>query len=377
MKNSKFNFTNYLFNFMVVLFVAAAVIGAQLSFATVATSAAVAFVTGTGLSYLGVYEQNLTCMAIQKEIWQNHIEEELFKDNSFLRYSFSADEYLINSKAVHIPQSGGSGNVVVNRNVFPANIRTRADQDVIYLIDEYTSDPVKIPHADTKELSYDKRASVLGEDIDNLVEETAEYTLLNWVSSPAYGTYAASVLPSTSILETTGDNVAASAEGATGLRKGAALNDLQRVRNFLKGQKRWKKDKMYGMITAAQEAELFPANDLVTATYMNAVTEEERREGVMYKCQGFKLMTRTSIYRTQADKTLLAYGAAGSSTDCEASFFWYQNAVEFAFGGVEMFETIGDPTQYGDIYSFLARAGGRARRQDYKGICLLKQAASA
>lgn len=372
MKNKKFNLKNYLVNFVVILFVAALFV--QITPAVAVGSAVAAFATGTALSFTGL--DSVAFMAIQVEIWQNHIEEELFKDNAFLRLSHNADQYLINSKAVHIPQSGGSGNVVKNRASFPATIRTRTDNDVIYLIDEYTSDPVKIPHADTKELSYDKRNSVLGEDMDKLIEVVAENMLLNWVSSPAYGTYSASTIPVGSILQTTGANVAASAPSATGVRKAMTQTDLQTARAFLKNQKRWKEGKMYGMITPAQEAELFPADSLTTATYMANVTEAERREGVMYKCQGFKLMTRTSIFRTQDDKTLIGYGAAGSTTDCEAAFFWYTESVEFAFGGVEMFEDLKQPTQYGDIYSFLVRAGGRARRQGYEGMVLMQQAPS-
>ncbi len=373
MKNKKFNLKNYVINFVVLLFVAALFV--QITPAVAAGTAAAAFVTGTVLSYMPM--QGLSFMAIQVEIWQNHIEQELFKDNSFLRLSHSADQYLINSKAVHIPQSGGSGNVVKGRSSFPATIRTRTDTDVIYLIDEYTSDPVKIPHADTKELSYDKRQSVLGEDVDKLIEVVAENMLLNWVSSPAYGTYSAATLPAGSILQTTGANVAASAPSATGVRKAMTQSDLQRARAFLKLQKRWKDGKMYGMITPAQEAELFPADSIITATYMQSVTEDERRQGVMYKCQGFKLMVRNTIFRTQADKTIIAYGGAGAATDCEAAYFWYTESVEFAFGGVEMFENLKEPTQYGDIYSFLVRAGGRARRTGFEGMVMMQQAPSS
>lgn len=372
MKNLKFNLKNYFVNFAVVLLVAALFM--QITPAVVVGSAAVAFATGTALSFM---PNGLSFMAIQVEIWQNHIEEELFKDNSFLRLSHSADEHLINSKAVHIPQSGGAGGVTKNRSSFPATIRTRTDNDVIYLIDEYTSDPVKIPHADTKELSYDKRQSVLGEDIDKLNEVVAENMLLNWVTSPAYGTYSAATIPSTSILATTGSNVPATAPSATGVRKALTLSDLQAARTFLKNQKRWKEGKMYGMITPAQEAELFPADSIITATYMQSVTEAERREGVMYKCQGFKLMVRNTIFRTQANKTLISYGASGSTTDCEAAYFWYKEAVEFAFGGVEMFEDLKNPTHYADIYSFLVRAGGRARRSDFAGMVLMQQAPSS
>jgi len=373
MKNKKLNLKNYLYNFVVVLFVAALFV--QITPAVAASSAVVALATGTALSY--VQMPSAAFMAIQVEIWQNHIEEEIFKDNSFLRLSHNADDYVINSKAVHIPQSGGSGTVVKNRTSLPATVRKRTDSDVIYLLDEFTTDPVLIPHADTKELSYDKRASVLGEDRDKIVESVAEETIYNWLKSPVYGTYGATTLPAGNVLPTTGASVAATAPSATGTRKAATRTDLQSMQTFFRQQKRWFEGKMHCMLPPTMLAELFPADDIVTATYMQNVTEAERRQGVIMKAYGWNIMVRSSVARLQTDGTILAPGAAGTTTDNEAALFWYQDAVEFAFGGVEAFENLKDPQYYGDIYSFLVRAGSRARRVGYEGIALLQQAPTA
>src|SRR5690606_33458059 len=190
---------NLLYNFLVVFMLASVMFGATAE--TAVASLAIGAVTGTVLSYVKL--PKAAFMAIQVEIWQNHIEQEIFKDNSFLRKSFNADDYVINSKAVHIPQSGGSGDVVKNRSVVPATVRKRNDSDVIYLLDEFTTDPVLIPHADTKELSYDKRNSVLSEDRDKLVETIAEETIYNWLHSPVYGSYGATALPAGNVLKTT------------------------------------------------------------------------------------------------------------------------------------------------------------------------------
>lgn len=370
MKNLKFNFKNYAFNILGILLVALLTVG--VSPTVLAATPVVAFVTGTALSFVEM--PSVSLMSIQVEIWQKHIEEEIFKDNEFLRHSHNADQNVIESKIVHIPQSGGSGNVVKNRSTLPATIRKRTDTDVIYLLDEYTTDPVLIPNADTHELSYDKRASVLGEDMDTLKETTAEETIQNWLRSPATTGYAASALPSTSVLETTGAATLATAPAATGNRKKATLTDAQSVKTFFMKQNMWKNGKMCALLTASMEAEMFPANDLATTTAMQSVTEEERRLGVMYKAQGFKFMTRSSVVRLDNSGDLLAPEAVGSTTDDEASLFWYEKSVEYAFGGVEAFEDLGNPVMYGDVYSFLARSGGRARRADYKGIALLKQA---
>lgn len=340
-----------------------------------AATPVLAFTTGTILSIVQL--PNVSFMAVQVEIWTKHIEEEIFKDNAFLRHSFNADNNVINSKAVHIPQSGGSGNVVKNRASLPANVRKRQDTDVIYLIDEFTTDPVLITDADKHELSYDKRNSVLGEDRDKLTETVAEETILNWLRTPAYGTYSAQTIPTSQILETTGDSTTATAPSATGTRKKAKLADLQSMKTKFKREGRWFNDKMYALLTPDMEADLFPAESQVTATYMAAVSEAERREGVIYKVQGWKIMTRGSVVRLEDDGTIMAPEAIGNATDDEASLFWYEKSVEFAFGGVEMFDDEGNPVYYGDVYSFLVRAGGRARRQDFKGIALLKQAKTA
>lgn len=343
--------------------------------AVAAGSAVAAVVTGTVLSF--VPQMPALFMAIQREIWQNHIEEELFKDNEFLRHSFKADANVIGNRAVHIPQSGGSGTVVKNRATLPATIRKRTDTDVIYLLDEFTTDPVTIPNADTHELSYDKRSSVLGEDMDKLKDATADETIYRWLVSPIWNSYGATALPSASVLETTGAATPATAPSATGDRKKATLSDVQRVKTFLKKQKRWFNGQMYGLLTPQDEADLFPAGDIVTTTAMASVSESERREGVMYKVQGFNLMTRTSVVRLDENGVIKVPEAVGAATDDEASLFWYKNSVEFALGNVEAFETIGDPTMYGDVYSFLVRHGARARRVGYEGICLLKQAKTA
>lgn len=373
MKNSTFKPFNYLFLVFAYFVLASTVTTPSVNL--LIGAAVTAFVVGTLVFVSKNYINALG--GIQVEIWQNHIEEEIFKDNSFLRLSHSADDNVINSKVVHIPQSGGSGNVVKNRTLLPATVRKRTDTDIVYALDEFTTDPIYIPHADTKELSYDKRSSALGEDRDKLVQVIAEETLYNWVESPAVGAYPASSLPAGNIENTTGADVAATAPGATGNRKAATRTDLQVMQTKFMRANRWFEGRMNALIPPAMLAQMFPADDIVTATYMNNVTESERRSGILMKAYGWNIYTRSSVHIVQADGSIAAPGEAANATDDEAALFWYNDAVEFAFGGVEAFEKLKDPQFYGDIYSFLARTGSRARRQNYEGIALLKQGETA
>lgn len=329
-------------------------------------------VTGTVLSTTGA--QNLAMkMAIQVEIWQNDIQEEIFKDNTFLRKSFNADQYVIQGKIVHIPQSGGSGAVVKNRTSLPANVRKRSDTDVTYALDAFTTDPVLIPNAEQYELSYDKRNSVLGEDKAKLNETIAEEILYDWVNSPLNST----ALGAGAIFKTTGGAVAASSASATGNRKKATLTDLQTMKTYFQRNKRWFEGKMNALLTPQMEADLFPASDVVTATYMQNVSASERENGVIAKVQGWNIMTRSTVLVTSGAFAIKAPGAAGQAGDNETSLFWYNDAVEVALGAVTAFESIKDPLFYGDIYSFEVRMGARARRADYAGIAVLTQDASA
>lgn len=370
MKNKTFKPINFLYMVAVTFLLASLIVTPSL--AVLAGSAAVAFIGGTAFSFM---PNNGLLMAIQTEIWENTIEEELFKNNAFLQHSVNVGDSVINNRVVHIPQSGGSGNVVKNRGTLPATVRQRTDTDVIYVLDEYTTDPVHIKHADTVELSYDKVASVLREDVDKISEEVAEEILYSWLHSGAHGTYAATAFPAGNILTTTGaDTGVASAPSATGARKKYAETDLQRMQTKFRLAKRWFENRMFCLLDPVALADIFPADSIVTKTAMQNVTEEERRNGVIYKLQGWNIMARSTVARVNGAGTVLAPGAAGAATDDGAALFWYDQAVEHALGAVEAFEDLKNPLYYGDIYSFLVRMGGRARRAGYDGIALLKQA---
>lgn len=288
-------------------------------------------------------------MPLETEIWSSAIQEKLRDDNTFLTaVSDVQDSNIINGKLVHIPQAGDPSKVVKNRTTLPAEVKQRKDGEVLYVIDEYTTDPVHIPHAETVELSYDKTRSVLDQDIANLSDEVAEGMLTNFVVSPVGDN---KELPKDNILYTSGAAVAATADGATGQRKANTLADLQRIRGLLKKQKAWSEGNMYGLLSSEMEAQLFPADSMVTATYMASVTEEERRAGVMYKVQGWKLFSRGSVYTLSPDKTFKAFGSLGAADDCEGSLFWNKNMLEKAVGVTEAFERLRDPQWYGNIYS--------------------------
>lgn len=360
---------NLLYNVLVVFVLLAFIYGPSIPVAV--SSVAVGITSGTILSFINI-SKTVVLMGLQVEIWQRTIEEKLLQDNSFLNHIANVDESnILDGKIVHIPQAGAPSAVVKNRTVFPAAISKRTDGEVLYSIDEYTTDPVRIPNADTVELSYDKRRSVLDQDIANLSEEVAEGMLTNFVAA-SVGDNA--TLPAGNIIKT--DSVTAVAPataGATGTRKAYQIADLQKMRNFMVYAKAWSEGNMFALITPEAAVQMFPADSAITASYMAAASEAERRAGIIYKAQGWNIMIRSSAYQLAADKTIKAFGAVTATDDCEGSFFWNKNMLEKAIGKTQALGREKDPQYYGDIYSFLVRMGGRARRKNFEGVAILMQ----
>ncbi len=314
-------------------------------------------------------------MALEIEIWHRSIQEKLLEDNSFLNHVANVDPgNILNGTVVHLPQAGEPSAVEKNRTSVPATPAKRTDTEVLYKIDEYTTDPVYIPNAETVELSYDKRRSVLDQDVKNISEEVANGMLLNFRLSPVGNN---AELPANNIINTDGNAVPAGLDGATGNRKAYQLKDLQRLRNLIKKQKAWSEGKMHILLTPDAESQMFPAGDLATITAMNAVTESERREGIVYKAQGFFIHSRSEVYILDDDGEFKAPGAVTAATDMEGILAWNENMLEKAIGTTKAFANENDPTYYGDIYSFLVRMGGRARRKNFEGVSVLVQATDA
>ena len=86
-------------------------------------------------------------MALQREIWVNSILEALFADNSFAARSVNHNEF-VNGKTVHVPNAGAAPSVIKGRSSFPAEVKERSDIDLDYNIEEYTTDPIRIPEAE-------------------------------------------------------------------------------------------------------------------------------------------------------------------------------------------------------------------------------------
>lgn len=298
-------------------------------------------------------------MAITKEIWQSSIVDGLFADNSFLSKSVNDDEYVNQGKKVHIPNAGKASKVEKNRTKVPAEMQVRLDKDIDYDLDEYTTDPVRIPDAENVELSYDKRESVIGEDRAELIENVADDFCYKWCPKDTDG-----------IIKTTGLAESAHLQEATGNRKAICKKDVLNLMTLFNTQNIPQAGR-YLMLDAIMYGQLL--NDLTEQENNAFLACADAQKGVLGQLYSFNIMMRSKVIRFSADNTPKEWNAEGAPTDCSAALAWHERSVSRALGEVKMFGDEGNPLAYGDIYSFLVRAGGRIRRFDGKGVFALVQ----
>ena len=156
-------------------------------------------------------------MALNISIWQSTLVENFYPDNSFASKSVD-DSTFVRAHKVIIPNAGKPSGVKKNRTVKPAQVEQRTDNDLEYVIDELTTDPIYIPNIDTVELSYDKRSSIISNDRSQLQNEAHMNLLERWGAG----------VPTTNVLLTTGttERAAHTSETATGKRKRITKEDL-------------------------------------------------------------------------------------------------------------------------------------------------------
>lgn len=315
-------------------------------------------------------------MALNTEIWQKYIMGQLYKDNEFLNYAASvSDDNIVNGKIVHIPNAGSKPGTVRNRQNVPATIVKRADTDVLYLLDEFTSDPTYIDNVEQVELSYDKIDSVLGAHIATLKESMADWMIFNWLSkNTSSSAMTAAAFASGRYVMTSG-GAAASANGPNSRtnQKLTAAN-LANAR-LIMNQLNIPKEGRYCLLPSIMYDELMQELAGTTVGNLELLKSADLPAGVLFKLYGFNIMERSSVaLMSQSTPTVQAPGTTEASTHGYAAICWQKDMVEKAVGEIKMFENLNDPTLYGNVYSALVRAGGRARYSDAMGVVPIIQA---
>ncbi|MDR1199051.1 MAG: hypothetical protein LBK94_08605 [Prevotellaceae bacterium] len=311
--------------------------------------------------------------AIPVEIFAAYIVEKLRKTNPHLQFATDESGNVLDGSVVHIPQAGNSPSVVKNRKNFPATAVQRGDGFVTYPLDVYSTDPTHVTWHEEHEISYNKTDSVLNDHIATLIEAIGDNILFAWVRGlkPSAGSFVADSIPAASIIRTSGGTADVNPEdGQTGQRLAFSYRDLQKAQAMMnKGGV--PKEERYAMIESYQYQQFL---DSLSTNQMAAFQNSaDLANGIVGRFAGFQILERSSVLAFTTAGVLRVPGEALAATDNLGSLCWQKSSVAKAQGDIKPFQTVDDPTYYGDIFSALVKFGGRCRRADWKGLIAIVQ----
>lgn len=298
-------------------------------------------------------------MPLQTEVWIDTLQENFFPDNSFVQKSEDDSQY-VDNKTVHVPNAGRPSKVQVNRRTKPAQPTERTDQDLTYELDELTSDPVHISHADTVELSYNKRSSIILNDKEEMRRVASELILQRWAKGA----------DSAHTILTDGAQRDAHTTQGTGRRLKMTDKVVHQIAIRMDKQDLPATGR-YLIIDSDMYADLL--DSLTEANRMAFLASADVSKGTVGRLYNIDIFSRSTVLRMKVNGELITTPDGGDATEVAAGFAWQKSCVSRAMGKIEMFASEKDPQYYGDIYSFLMRLGGSHRRYDKKGLFLIAE----
>jgi len=307
-------------------------------------------------------------MAIEKEIWIDDIQENLFASNSFVARGVDHSQW-IDNKTVHIPQAGANPTVEKDRASVPATIGQRTDTDLQYNMAEFTTDPILIRNLEELQVNYNKRSSVLSQHVSTLGDTIGNHTAYTWAASGA-----------SRIVRTTGSAVGtALAPSATGTRKAITLADIATARGVLDKDNAPMEGRVLLMDADVYNSQLLAIPDAYQA---QSYGQSALPSGVIARMFGFDIMIRSTVvvFDNAGTPVIKAINSAGvpsapAATDNIGCLAFHPNFVSQAVGDTKVFFNEDDAAYYGSYFSGLQMFGAAKLRSDQKGIVSIVQEA--
>lgn len=311
---------------------------------------------------------------VPQELWNSYIVEKLRKSNPHINLCHDESQYVKGGAVVYIPQAGASPEVTKNRDTFPAQVAIRKDTAVMYALDLYDTQPTHMPWADGMEISYDKMDSVLSDHTSTLTERLGDELLYNWLRGlkpTAGGGIQVEYLPVSNIIFTSGDAEDVNPEdGQTGKRKAFSYKDLQTAQARM-NKANVAKEGRYAMFESYMYQQFI---DSLSPNQMAAFAQSaDLANGIIGKFAGFNILERSAVLAFNESNEPIVPGQALNATDNLGVFCWQKDCVTKAQGEISVFQDLGNPQYYGDIYSGIVKMGGRCRREDWKGVLAIVQ----
>lgn len=305
-------------------------------------------------------------MTLIPEIWINQIQETLNENADFLPFSVDHSAYIAFG-TVHMPQSGANQTVLVNPTVFPLPIIGRVDTDKIYAMNQYALEPLRIGNLDELQTSYDKKSSVIGQQMETLTQTIGDVVAVSWAASG-----------NDNIVLTTGPASGnALAPGATGTRNQVAVIDIANLAKKMDKDNITKKGRKL-LMNPDMFWELHTISDIIRASY-NGFASNVLATGVIAQLFGFDILLRPTVATfTKTGTTAKAVGSATATDDRLACIAWHPTVVSRALGAmIPMFDAgssgTGKPEFLGGLFNMEVMLGSAIMRSDQKGVASLVQ----
>ena len=296
-------------------------------------------------------------MAVQREVWLNMIEQNLFDDLlTKVQGALKDDSAFIYSgggvTTIHIPNAGTPASVTEGNTTYPVSTSERTDADNYYSLTNLEIGPIRVGWNETKQLSYDKEESVLNDNLQGLSLRAAR-NILNGQYHYTAGKY----------VVTTGASEVGHAPSATGNRKAFTAYDLKAA-------------------LAIMDKQSVPANEralIIDSTMfwqlMNDLDFNADRLPVQpigglgsIDLYGVKIIPVVNAVFATAAGVVRAAGNAGAATDQAVALLLQKGCT--SFGMSDIYANVSDNASgmFGNTYEASVMVGGKYRRSDKYGI---------
>jgi hypothetical protein len=320
-------------------------------------------------------------MALQNEIWIQDIQKQLFQsDLSWLAFGTNHDSYAgaafgSGYRTVNLPQATAfsSGTNVDYSSTLPRTVAKRTDSILSYTIKVYDTGVIAFQYSDALQVSYDLRASIITQQIEEMAQKIGTEVLTSWG-------VASLTASSTRCVATSGATSSTWNEtGQTGTRRLVSIVDIQKLSRILDLDNMPQSDR-YLILPASLYTQLFSLDEVKNSIafygFQKGNTLPEKNLPQLF---GFTVVMRPTVlaYDTNgAQKTSDAFGLYTlAATDNIAGIAFHKSAVASGMGGILAYQGIlNDPLMSGGQSLLAVCAMGSAKlRSDEKGIAVLYQ----
>lgn len=302
-------------------------------------------------------------MALNKEIFSSDLAQTFKQDNSFSSLITNMSEF-VDGKYVHIPNVGTySGDLTTDSATYPlSGVIKRTDLDNQITMRHTTIKQIVVDTPiENVEFNYNKRMSVYGDVLEEVVEEINSKFILDLVPTVNTGT--------TIIFATTGTGRAAHSPDQTGNRSGVTITDIRKASQLFNIQNLPKEGRVM-LIPSYLENDIL---ELDQFKYTDELNRQIMVEGFLGRVNGFDVYTRGDVLVSLSGGTIKSTQVV-TATDGLAILFFSTKTIGKALGETKIIYDENNTSYQAPVFSGWVRNLAFNKNKTEKGIAILYEA---